>query len=127
MLSSYFLLHQFETLSSFCIFVSGIGPVAQLDTCLPAGREQQHFMVFVYVLKSIHHYRFYVGMSVDVEKRLRQHNAGRTKSTKGYRPWLLLFTEQFSTRFEARQREKYLKSGVGKEFIKQYWSRSSTG
>ncbi len=77
-------------------------------------------MVFVYVLKSINQYRFYVGMTADVENRLKEHNAGRTKSTKGYRPWMLLFTEEFSTRTEARGREKYLKSGIGKEFIKQY-------
>jgi putative endonuclease len=59
-------------------------------------------------------------MTTDVEKRLKEHNAGKTKSTKGYRPWILVFTEQFSTRFSARTREKYLKSGIGKEFIKQY-------
>ena len=110
-----------ERLSTFFIFVAKLpDPVAQLDTCLPAGREQQSSMVFVYVLKSINQYRFYVGMTADVENRLKEHNAGRTKSTKGYRPWMLLFTEEFSTRTEARGREKYLKSGIGKEFIKQY-------
>lgn len=104
-----------------------IGPVAQLDTCLPAGREQQPSMYIVYVLKSIKHFRFYVGFTSNVEKRVKDHNAGRTKSTKGYRPWELIFTENFLTRNEARIREKELKSGAGKEFIKQYWSRSSAG
>ena len=57
-------------------------------------------------------------MSENVEIRLNQHNSGKTKSTKGYKPWKLLFFEEFETRQEARKREKYLKSGIGKEYIK---------
>ncbi|MBI2428164.1 MAG: GIY-YIG nuclease family protein [Ignavibacteriales bacterium] len=84
-------------------------------------------MFIVYVLKSVRHFRFYVGFSKNVAKRIKEHNGGRTKSTKGYRPWILLFTEEFQSRSEARMREKELKSGVGKEYIKQFWSRSSAG
>jgi len=40
------------------------------------------------------------------------------------RPWKLLFFEQFETRIEARKREVYLKSGVGKELIKRGWNES---
>ncbi len=65
-------------------------------------------------------------MSENVEIRLNQHNSGKTKSTKGYKPWKLLFFEEFETRQEARKREKYLKSGIGKEYIKIKWPRSST-
>ncbi len=65
--------------------------------------------------------RFYVGFSEDVEKRVIEHNSGKTKSTKGYKPWKLFFTEPYVTRIEAREREKYLKSGIGKEKIKQKW------
>lgn len=110
------------------------GPVAQLDTCLPAGREQQIVffkiknMYYVYVLVSeIKGLRFYVGMSEDVKKRLKEHNTGKTKSTKGYVPWNLFFNEMYSTRIEAREREKYLKGGSGKEYIKLKWSGSSAG
>lgn len=84
-------------------------------------------MFYVYVLKSINHYRFYVGMTTDVEKRLKEHNSGKTKSTKGYLPWLIVLVEEYPARLEARKREVYLKSGVGKEYIKQLWSRSSVG
>lgn len=81
----------------------------------------------VYVLKSDNHYRFYVGMTSDIERRVKEHNSGKTKSTKGYRPWRLFFFEEYLDRVEARTREKYLKSGIGKEFIKNKWSRSSAG
>ena len=60
-------------------------------------------------------------MTSDVKKRLAEHNQGRTKSTKGYRPWALFHFETYTTRAEAREREKYLKSGIGKEWIKSLW------
>ena len=83
---------------------------------------------FVYVIASEKRgLRFYVGMTQDTERRLKEHNAGKTKSTKGYCPWILFLTESYDTRAEAREREKYLKSGVGKEKIKKIWSRSSVG
>ena len=68
-----------------------------------------------------------MGMTEDLSRRIREHNGGKTKSTKGYRPWDLFFYEEFEERTEARKREKYLKSGVGKEYIKEKWSRSSAG
>lgn len=79
-------------------------------------------MFFVYVLKSSNNWRFYVGMTSNIERRIIEHNKGFTKSTKGYRPWDLFFLEEYDTRLEARKREKYLKSGIGKEFIKKRWS-----
>jgi putative endonuclease len=81
----------------------------------------------VYVLKSQANWRFYVGMTTNLEKRLKEHNSGYTKSTKGFVPWIVFFFEEFETREEARKREIYLKSGVGKEKIKELWSRSSAG
>jgi len=81
---------------------------------------------FVYVIRSEKDSRFYVGMSSNPERRLLQHNSGKVFSTKGYKPWGLFFTEELPGRTEARKREKYLKSGIGKEFIKDKWSRSLT-
>src|SRR5688572_18843401 len=75
-------------------------------------------MYLVYAIKSLVDGRIYVGMSMDVLKRLLEHNSGKTKSTKAYRPWQLIHTELLPSRLEARRREKYLKSGVGKEFLK---------
>ncbi len=64
-------------------------------------------------------------MTTNIDKRVGEHNRGYTKSTKGYGPWFLFFFEEYTTREEARKREIYLKSGVGKEKIKELWSRSS--
>jgi len=75
-------------------------------------------MYFVYAIKSKVDGRIYVGMSINFETRLKEHNAGKTKSTKGYRPWELIYKEAALNRIEARQREKYLKSGIGKEYLK---------
>lgn len=78
-------------------------------------------MFFVYIIRSEMDGRFYVGLTENVENRIIQHNKGMTFSTKGYRPWKLFFKEEYITRLEARSREKYLKSGVGKEYIKNKW------
>ncbi|OYD16231.1 endonuclease [candidate division WOR-3 bacterium JGI_Cruoil_03_44_89] len=63
--------------------------------------------------------RIYVGISCNPKKRLKEHNSGKTKSTKGYRPWKIFFVERCNNRQEAREREKYWKSGIGKEKLKE--------
>lgn len=75
-----------------------------------------HF--FVYALKSLKDGRIYVGFTEDLERRIKEHNSGKTSSTKAWTPWLLWYSEKVSTRIEARNREKYLKSGIGKEYLK---------
>ncbi|MDY7394518.1 GIY-YIG nuclease family protein [Aureibaculum sp. 2210JD6-5] len=86
-------------------------------------------MINVYVLLSEKFNRTYTGTTKDVEKKLKQHNSKYNKSTKPYVPWVLIYSEPFNTGVEARTREKYLKSGIGREFIKSIinnWPRSST-
>jgi len=73
---------------------------------------------FVYAIQSISDNRIYVGISENPEKRFLEHNRGWTKSTKTYRPWKLIFKKVCASRFEAREEEKRLKSGFGKEFLK---------
>lgn len=84
-------------------------------------------MFFVYVLRSEYYNRFYVGMTSNIERRLGEHNKGKTKSTKGYLPWKLFFFEEYPTRASARKREIYLKTGEGRAWIKRKWLLSSTG
>jgi len=74
-------------------------------------------MYFVYAIKSISRNYIYVGMSENLERRLKQHNNGTNKVTKTYRPFVLLLSEEFESRELARIREKYLKSGIGKEYL----------
>ncbi|MFA7298101.1 MAG: GIY-YIG nuclease family protein [Candidatus Absconditabacterales bacterium] len=57
-------------------------------------------------------------MTNNIERRLKEHNNGYEKPTKHYTPFTLIYTEEFVTRPEARIREKYFKSGQGKDFLK---------
>lgn len=75
-------------------------------------------MYYVYAIKSSTRNYIYVGMTNDIERRVLEHNKGENKPTKAYKPFILIHEEYFSTRIEARKREKYLKSGCGKEFLK---------
>ncbi|WP_411273908.1 GIY-YIG nuclease family protein [Daejeonella sp.] len=75
-------------------------------------------MFTVYALQSSVDGRIYVGFSSDVNKRLIQHNSGKTKSTKGFRPWAVIYTLEVERRDDARKKEIYFKSGYGKEFLK---------
>jgi putative endonuclease len=76
-------------------------------------------MYFVYVLRSISREYLYVGLTNNLLRRIRQHQAGYERTTRAYRPFELIYSEQFLTRLEARNREKYLKSGSGKEWLRQ--------
>lgn len=75
-------------------------------------------MYYVYAIRSLKDCRIYVGISENVARRLIWHNMGKTKSTKGYTPWELIFIKETKDRVEARSWEKYYKSGVGKEYLK---------
>ena len=75
---------------------------------------------FVYILKSKKDGRLYKGQTSNIEKRLKEHNSGKVKSTKGFIPWDIVYFEQFSSREEAVLREKYFKTGIGREFLKLY-------
>jgi len=75
-------------------------------------------VIVVYAIKSINRNYIYVGLTNNFERRFFEHNNGENKSTKAYKPFTLIFSENFETRVLARKKEKYLKSGVGKEFLK---------
>jgi putative endonuclease len=61
-------------------------------------------------------------MSDNVERRVAQHNSGKERTTRAYAPFECIHVEEFETRMQARQREKYLKSGLGKEWLKGKYS-----
>ena len=74
---------------------------------------------FVYVLKSLERNYTYIGQTTNLGERLIRHNNGREKTTKPYRPFKLIHVELVSTREEARNLEKYFKSGFGREIVSQ--------
>ena len=76
-------------------------------------------MCYVYAINSLKRNYIYVGMTGDPERRIGQHQDGKERTTAPYRPFQVLVIEEFTTRIEARKREKYLKSGIGKEWIKK--------
>lgn len=74
---------------------------------------------YIYILKSLSHAYYYVGLTSDLNDRLNRHNQGREKTTKFYRPFKLLHVELANNRIKARILEKYFKSGYGKETVKE--------
>lgn len=70
-------------------------------------------MYYVYFLKSLSREKHYIGVSQDLKKRLEEHNSGSTKSTKPYRPWTIIYKEEFLDKHQAYKREFFLKSPKG--------------
>ena len=83
-------------------------------------------MSSVYVIRSLKNGRYYVGSSMDVEERLRQHNAGMTKSTRAWRPWHLVYKEDHDTLSGARKRESQIKSWRNVSYMEEVLGLSST-
>ena len=76
-------------------------------------------MFFVYILRNQASRRHYTGYTTDLTQRLGQHNHGITKSTKSRGTWELIYKESFETKSEAIRREKFLKSGRGREELRR--------
>ncbi|MBL7738171.1 MAG: GIY-YIG nuclease family protein [Chitinophagaceae bacterium] len=77
-------------------------------------------MWYVYVLLSKPAEKTYVGYTSDPERRLFEHNVSEMKGfTLRYRPWQIIYTETFATKEEAMKREKFLKTGQGREEVRR--------
>ena len=76
-----------------------------------------------YVLQSLSDGRTYVGSTDNFVRRLKQHHSGQVKSTKHRIPFKVLFVEEFKTLSEARKREFWWKSGVGRRKLKEYFDQ----
>ena len=76
-------------------------------------------MFTVYVLYSEKYDKIYIGYSSDFEDRLRSHNEYATKGySLKFRPWKVVYTENYTTKGEAMKREKQLKTSRGRAFIR---------
>jgi predicted GIY-YIG superfamily endonuclease len=75
-------------------------------------------MIYLYVIKSEVNKNLYVGICKDFSRRIKEHNGGKNRYTKGLRPWVLVHTEEYPDWQSARDKEKYYKSGSGKEYLK---------
>jgi putative endonuclease len=75
-------------------------------------------MYIVYVLISPSANKTYVGYTADLQRRMVEHNHSGKGFTKSHRSWNILFTETYATKQEAMKRERYFKTGKGREEIK---------
>jgi len=75
-------------------------------------------MFYVYILQSLKDGKLYTGFTNNLRKRILKHNLGKVFSTKLRRPVKLIYLEVCLNKNDAKQREKYLKTGTGKTFIK---------
>ena len=84
-------------------------------------------MVYLYALTNDINAEIYIGISSDLERRLKEHNAGKNRYTKAFKPWKLLYSEQCHDYPSARKREIYFKSTTGRRWLKQYRLKLNTG
>lgn len=73
---------------------------------------------YVYVLESLSDGNWYTGYSDNIKRRLKEHNQGKNRSTKHRRPLKLIYYEGCLSQNDALAREKYLKSGMGKRYLR---------
>jgi putative endonuclease len=73
---------------------------------------------YVYVLMSRKTKKWYIGSTKDLKKRILSHNTGKNRSTKSGILWKLIYCEMNLNQKDARVREKYLKSGMGRRYLK---------
>ena len=92
-----------------------------MDTCLPAGRVHltTEIMYIVYIIQSKIDKRLYKGLTTDLDRRIKKHNSRRTKSTRPYKQWNIVYFEEYSSKEEARKREQFFKTGEGRELLKK--------
>jgi len=76
-------------------------------------------MYYVYILLNQAKTKTYTGVSEDANKRLEEHNAGRVRSSRLYRPYKIVHTESFTTLSQARQKENFYKSTTGRRKLRE--------
>lgn len=75
-------------------------------------------MFYVYVLLSEKDGNYYTGSTNDLKRRFKEHKAGRVNSTKNRLPVKLVYYEACLNETDTRNRERYLKSGMGKKYLR---------
>jgi putative endonuclease len=75
-------------------------------------------MFYAYILRSLKDWKYYYGSTKNLQDRLKTHNAGKVRYTKGHLPYVVHYNESFATRKEAVAREKFFKSIEGYKWLK---------
>ncbi len=79
---------------------------------------------YVYILQSLKSRKWYTGSAVDLRKRFKEHQDNQSTYTKGRGPFKLIYYEASLHEEDAKARERYLKSGMGKRYLKNRLKRS---
>ena len=86
---------------------------------MPRREISNLIMFYNYVLQSLKNKSLYTGYTIDLRKRLKEHNQGLSQATKPYRPWKLLYYEACLNENDAKRREHYLKTSQGQRLLKR--------
>ncbi len=81
----------------------------------------------LYILESQVTKKYYIGSTIDLARRMRDHVRGNTRTTRIHTPWILVYTETFETLREARAREKQLKKWKSHVRVRALIVEDSTG
>ena len=84
---------------------------------------RENKMWYTYLIQSRKDKHWYTGCTVDLRKRFKEHNEGLVLSTKGRGPFGLIYYEACFNKNDAFARERYLKSGMGKRYLKNRLKR----
>ena len=84
---------------------------------------REYNFYYTYILQSLKSFRLYTGYSNDLRKPFKEHLDKKSTYTKYRGPYRLIYYEACLNEFDARAREKYLKSGMGKRYIKNRMKR----
>lgn len=76
-------------------------------------------MFYTYILESVKFGKYYIGCTNNIETRIDKHNKGYVRSTKAYKPWILVHKEEFKTLSNARHRESQIKGWKSRESIEK--------
>lgn len=76
-------------------------------------------MHYLYILQSEKDHNFYTGITSDLKRRFQEHNAGKNFSTAPRRPFKLIYYEAYLLKEDAEDREKYLKTSMGRRVIRK--------
>lgn len=80
-------------------------------------------MYYTYILQSNKDGKWYTGYTNNLRKRFNEHNNGKNISTKSRGSFILIYYEGCINEYDAIKREKYLKTGMGKRYIKNRLKR----
>ncbi|HMQ79601.1 MAG TPA: GIY-YIG nuclease family protein, partial [Ignavibacteria bacterium] len=80
-------------------------------------RLRDYTMYFVYILFSLKDMKRYTGYTENISMRLQEHNNGLVRSTRNRRPLILIYKETYPQKKDAMERERFFKTGKGREFL----------